>query len=326
MAMSRRDEEVTVEAVQARAKLACTNPDTGEVFDKARILSVFRTTCHDGNPEDKWDMHQVSPKTALEPRLLPLRLAWAKRTLAWCDDKGWYYRHCVWFDPCNTIVPKGPRAVFNQRQARKGRRKIWSSRGSLQSNNKLSASKYGGKQMNSGDMRVWWFVVLARGVVRLKPMGRDWEQTGYGMAHFVDGLDELLEGMLGARVAKPRWCFTDRGPGLHNSLNGEIVEAYNAALVRNGFRPFAGVDGTRQPADIADFFLHETVVSWVRNWFKKHPFLAVENVDANYWLFLERLQQCEQHINTNYKFDKFCKDTVMRLEKLRDLRGARMSF
>ena len=75
MAMARRDEEVTVEVVQARAKLAFTNLDTCEYFDKARILSVFRTMCHDGNPEDKWDMHQVSPKRALEPRLSPLRLA-----------------------------------------------------------------------------------------------------------------------------------------------------------------------------------------------------------------------------------------------------------
>ena len=32
--------------------------------------------------------------------------------------------------------------------------------------------------MNSGDKRVWWFVVLCRGVGRLKVMGTDWTQTG----------------------------------------------------------------------------------------------------------------------------------------------------
>ena len=95
MAMARCGEEVTVEAVQARAPGACTNPDTGEVFDKALVLKVFRTMCHDGDPADKWNLYACSHKTALEPRLLPLRLAWAKRTLNWCGDKGWYFRHCV---------------------------------------------------------------------------------------------------------------------------------------------------------------------------------------------------------------------------------------
>ena len=325
MAMARRGEEVTVEAVQARAPRASTNPDTGEVFDKALILKVFRTMCHDGDPKDKWDLYRCSNKTALEPRLLPLRHSWAKRMLNWCDDKGWYYRHCVWFDPCNTVVPKGPRAAFNQRQAAR-RGKVWSSKSTLQDNGKLSGSKHGGKQKSSGDKRVWWFVVLARGVVRLQVMDQDWEQKGWGMARFVDGLGALLNDMLGADSAKPRWCITDRGPGLYNSLNGEIVEAYHNALTRHGFRPLAGVDGSAQPADLADFFLHETVVSWVRKWFKKHPFKAVEDVGTNYALFLERLGECERHINENYAVESLCKDAVVRLEKLRDKKGARMKF
>ena len=325
MAMARRGEEVTVGAVQARAPRACTNPGTGDVFDKARILKVFRTMCHDGDPADKWDYYVCSHKTALEPRLLPLRLAWAKRALNWHADKGWYFRHCVWFDPCNTIIPKGPRAVFNQRQAGRGR-KVWTSRGSRKDNGKLSASKQANKQKSASDERVWWFVVLTRGVVRLKVMDKDWQQTGYGMARFVDGLEGLLDQMLGADVAKPRWCITDKGPGFYNSLNGEIVEAYNTALVRNGFRPFAGVDASSQPADLADFFLHETVVAWVRKWFKKHPFKAVEDVQTNYNLFLDRLRECERHINATYAVESLCKDTVMRLETLRDKKGARMKF
>ncbi len=323
MAMARRGEEVTVEAVQARSARASTNPDTGEPFDKKAILKVFRTMCHDGDPSDKWDLYTASHKTALEPRLLPLRLAWAKRTLTWSDSPGWYYRHCVWFDPCHTIVPKGPRAVFNQTQAR-GRRKLWTSKGARLKNDKLSGSKHGGKQLNSGDKRVWWFVVMTRGVVRLKVMGADWTQTGVSTAEFVDGLEDLLEDMLGADAAKPRWCFTDRGPGLYNSLTGEIVEAHRAALTRHGSRAFAGADGTAQPADLADFFLHETVVSWVRKWFRKHPFKAVENVCTNYNLCFERLQKCEDHINQHYKVDRLCRGAVKRLEKLRDMKGARM--
>ena len=108
MAMSRRGEEVTVDAVQARAQRACTNPDTGELFDKKVVLHVFRTMCHDGDPSDTWGLYMASHKTALEPRILPLRLVWAKRTLQRSDSPGWY---------CD----------------------------------KLSGSKHGGKQMNSGD-------------------------------------------------------------------------------------------------------------------------------------------------------------------------------
>ena len=157
-------------------------------------------------------------------------------------------------------------------------------------------------------------------------MDKDWEQTGYGMARFVDGLEGLLEQMLGRDTAKPRWCITDKGPGLYNSLNSEIVEAYHASLTRNGFRPVAGVDASTQPADLADFFLHETVVAWVRRWFRKHPFKAVEDVDTNCELFLDRLRHCEHHINTTYEVESLCKDTVMRLKTLRDKQGARMKF
>ena len=96
------------------------------------------------------------------------------------------------------------------------------------------------------------------------------------------------------------------------------------ALVRNGFRAFAGADGSQQPADLADFFLHETVVAWVRKWFSKHPFKAVEHVDQNLRLFLERLHECERHINDAYDVHGLCHDTVKRLHTLRDLGGARM--
>ena len=139
-----------------------------------------------------------------------------------------------------------------------------------------------------------------------------------------DGRVGVWGGGVGAASPKPRICFTDRGPGLYNSLTGEIVEAYHAALVRNGFRAFAGADGSQQPADLADFFLHETVVAWVRKWFSKHPFKAVEHVDQNLRLFLERLHECERHINDAYDVHGLCHDTVKRLHTLRDLGGARM--
>ena len=202
--------------------------------------------------------------------------------------------------------------------------KRWCSKGGRKSNRKLRGSKFAGKQKSSGDRRAWWFVVLSRGVVRLKVMAEDWEQTGLGMAEFVGGLPALLNDMLGADAKKPRVCFTDRGPGLYNSLNGEIVGSYHEALQRYGFRSFAGVDGRWQPADLADFFLHEIVVAWVRRYFAKHPAKAHHSVDVNYNRFLERLKACEARTNANYEVTGLCRDAVKRLEELVAEKGARI--
>ena len=60
--------------------------------------------------------------------------------------------------------------------------------------------------------------------------------------------------------------------------------------------------------------------------FQEHPFKAVEDVQTNYNLFLDRLGACERYINANYEVEGLCKDAVMRLEELRDKKGARMRF
>ena len=39
-----------------------------------------------------------------------------------------------------------------------------------------------------------------------------------------------------------------------------------------------------------------------------------------------RLQERERHINQNYAVESLCKDAVVRLEKLRDQKGARMKL
>ena len=282
--------------------------------------------CNDGDPNDTWELYRPYRKTALLPEQLPVRFDWTNIMLGMEDNPAWYHRNVIWFDPCNTVVPKGRRAAFNAKQASRGAAPQWSSKAGRRDNGKLNGSKHGGKQANRDDKRVWWFVVLSRGVVRLKVMDDDWVQTGNGMAVFVDGLNDLLEDMLGADAPKPRICFTDRGPGLYNSLTGEIVNAYHNSLLANGFRPFAGVDGSWQPPDLADFFLYETAVVWVRRWLKKHPFKAVENIEKNYQLFLSRLRECEQHINNTYDVDGVCRDVVKRLLELKEKRGARMKW
>ena len=164
--------------------------------------------------------------------------------------------------------------------------------------------------MHSGDKHAWWPVVLMRGVVRLKAMPADQAHTGVWMAELVDGPNVVLGKMLGPDSPKPRICFRDRGPWLYNSLTGETVEVYRATLCRNGCRAFAGADGTQQPADIADIFLHDTVVAWVRTWRTEHRFKAVGHVEEKLRIFIERLHACKGRINRSYDVVGLCHDTV----------------
>ena len=84
----------------------------------------------------------------------------------------------IWFDPCSSIIPGGPRTAFDAKQATYGKGKRWMSKDKKGSSRNLRASPYGGKQAQWGDKRVWWFPVVARGVVRLVAMGDGWKQIG----------------------------------------------------------------------------------------------------------------------------------------------------
>ena len=92
----------------------------------------------------------------------------------------------------------------------------------------------------------------------------------------------------------------------------------------NGFRPFAGDEAKWQPPDLPDVLLHETVVAWVRAFFKKHPFRTVANVRENQKVFARLLKQCEAHINANYEVSALCKAFPKRIAKLIASRGDRL--
>ena len=120
--------------------------------------------------------------------------------------------------------------------------------------------------------------------------------------------------------------FTDRGPGFYQASSGTIVAAYKEALFENGFKPFAGVEAKWQPPDIPDVLLHETVVAWVRRFFKKHPFKSVSNVRDNQKVFCKLLKQCEAHINANYDVSALCKSFPRRISELLTAKGDRLRY
>ena len=74
---------------------------------------------------------------------------------------------------------------------------------------------------------------------------------------------------------------------------------------------------------LADFLPHETVVAWVRDWFRKKPFKAVEDVEVNHRMFLDRLRECEAYVNT-LDTEGVCRGPVKRLRELRAAKGARL--
>ena len=103
------------------------------------------------------------------------------------------------------------------------------------------------------------------------------------------------------------------------------MAAYKEGLVANKFKAFAGDEAKWQPPDIPDVLPHETVVAWVRAFFKKHPFKESPNVNTTYALFAKLLKECEAHINQNYDVDGLCKSFPSRIEALLKTRGDRLN-
>ena len=112
----------------------------------------------------------------------------------------------------------------------------------------------------------------------LKMMSLDWAQTGAGIAELVASLPALLKAKLRHEKSLPKIIVSDRGPGFYQASSGTIVAAYKGALDENGFETFAGDEAKWQPPDIPDVLIHETVVAWVRSFFRKHPFKPTPKV------------------------------------------------
>ena len=295
MALKAQGIEPTVAQVVARAPTASQNPATGTAFSERSILNVFRTCCYDVRPDDPWVHESPHKKTALSGDAQAARLRWATRIRRMKLAPAWFRRNVVWIDPCSSIIPKTPRAAFDQEQASKGSSKRWMSKGSKARSRNLRAPPYAGRQAQWGDLRMWWFMVLTRGKIRLHIMGdqHTWRQNGEGMSVFVEQLPAILTEMLGDAAPKPRVIFSDRGPGLYNTGTGIIVHAYRNALTKHGLRSWAGDDATWQPPDVPDVLLHETVVGWVRKYFQKHPRTWRAEQEVNVRSFRVALQQCE---------------------------------
>jgi len=315
MSLKKRGLEPSVPAILTQTPKAAKNPRTKRFFSAPTIAKVLKERCFDERPEDPWVCVNPCSKTALPPEVIVARAKWAKTLRRNGRTAQWYFNNCIWLDPCNTVIPAAKRTIFDHQQSSKGKRKRWMSKGSRKKSRNLQATPYAGKQRQWADKRAWWFVIMSRGKVVLELMPQDWVQTGPGMAELVHRLPHLLRKRLGSGPL-PRTIATDRGPGFYQASSGTIVAAYKEALDEEGFTPFAGEEAKWQPPDVPDVLLHETVVSWVRAYFRKRPFKWVPKVEENCKLFRKMMKQCEQHINKSYDVAGLCRSFPRRIEAL----------
>ena len=144
---------------------------------------------------------------------------------------------------------------------------------------------------------------MAKGVVHIEMLGRDWIQDQEGQAQMVKRLPKILKKMLGNDETWASTVFTDRGPGFYWPLQGTICPKYLEALTECGFTPWAGEHAKWQPPDIPDLLLHETVVAWIRKFLRQHPIRITENMARNIENLGEKLAEAQEHINEHYEVE-----------------------
>ncbi len=182
-------------------------------------------------------------------------------------------------------------------------------------------SKTAQKQCGWGDTRVFYGVVLTRGVLGVEVFLPEDEfpgETPLGARMLVGRLPKLLDKMLGRASAKPRTLFTDRGPGFYHRTWGTITGDYESACREHRFRLWAGTNAKQgpraQPVDIPDVLLHETAVPWITK-------RLDETTPRKAWLetpedLAERLHSAVAHANANFDVRGLCLQFPQRLHDL----------
>ena len=324
MSIKEKGQEPTVAAVIAQCPVASLNKETGQTFTDKVILEVFRTRCYDSSPDSPWNHVHAKQKTALTPELMELRCTWGNAQLAQRHHCGWYFRHCMWMDPCSTIIPGRAKTQHDQQFANFGKGKRWISEDSKDISRNLRASPYGGKQKQWGDERVWWFVLLVHGRVHVEVMPEDWVQNGQGQATMVNRLPSILGRLLRGTGGSPTVVCTDRGPGFYHPRTGDICREYAEALAANGYTAWAGESASHQPADIPDVLLHETAVAWIRSYLKHNPIKIGPNMAASRDALEAALKDAAAFCNDWYEVKELCHDFPKRLKELIAGEGERL--
>ena len=142
MRMKTGGEEPTYARVLGTCPNAVVNPDTGKPVNKHAVYTVFRERCYDddSDPDDRWECQQRLARNALTEECQARRLAWGHYIRDFDHHASWYYRHVVWTDLCNTILPTTEQRAKEMALARKAK-KGWISTGSKEKSENLRGRK-----------------------------------------------------------------------------------------------------------------------------------------------------------------------------------------
>ena len=318
MAHKGRGGEPTYRAAVACCPAATRNPQTGAPVDKKRVYSVFRSECHDGDPEEPWACRPRLSKTAFTEPVRMKRLAFGHHIQSLNHPDGYYYRHVVWTDLCHEIMPLTEQKAAQQAQSRKGRRG-WMSEGQQEFSANLRGPREATRQHSWGTRKVWWFPMLVRGKLHLEvlPAGFPGE-CPEGAAILVEIVRDALN-LRFPNAAKPRVLFVDRGKGFYATSTGRMTPEFQMALRRQNLVAFMGDDASEQPGALAQVLLHETAVAWSRNQLKltspRQPWKETRED------FATRLREVCRFINAKYQVEGLCREFPMRIQLLIDKKG-----
>ena len=120
MALKEDNIEPTAALVGAQCPNARLNPKTAERVDKKRIYDIMRERFYDETPDRPWKHRARLSKSIATEADMEKRLAFGRYLRDLRHTGAWYYKHLVWTDICNDILPRTPKNASLQAQARKG--------------------------------------------------------------------------------------------------------------------------------------------------------------------------------------------------------------
>jgi hypothetical protein len=319
--MKRNGGEPTYSLICGSCPEAVKNPETENVVDKKRVYDVFRESCYDDGADEPWKHRSRLTKSALPEDVIEKRLKWQGYMMKLDHSSDWYYKNLVWFDLCNTILPRSQKKAAEQALARKGG-KSWISEGCQEWSSNLGGKKDSLKQKSWDTIRVWWMPVLTRGKLHLEVfLGEFAGENPEGAEQAAQRLRPILN-IRFPNESQPKIVMTDRGKGFYHPFTAKITKKYKAGLESVGLKPFMGDDASEQPGTMGDLMLHETAVAWVR--------LKIgRSTPAQPWLetpeqFKARMQQVCREVNAEYEVENLCRELPSRLKDLKDRGGDKL--
>ena len=120
MAMKERGVEPTYALIIAHCPNASINPNTGEPVTKQVVYDILESRCYDIDPEAPWSHQKRLAQNVVLPQDIPKRVAFGRHMLSLRHTPLWYWKHVVWTDVCNSVLPTTLRKAHAQALAQRG--------------------------------------------------------------------------------------------------------------------------------------------------------------------------------------------------------------